>query len=43
MATTKKTARDDKKQKAVPKSAQNKPKTREALAEKKEQIGRAHV
>lgn len=36
MATTKKTARDDKKQKAVPKSAQNKPKTREALAEKKE-------
>jgi len=36
MATTKKTAKDDKRQKAAPKVAQNKPKTREALAEKKE-------
>ena len=36
MATTKKTAKDDKRQKAAPKTAQNKPKTREAHAEKKE-------
>ena len=36
MGTTKKPDKDDKKQKTAPKTAQNKPKTREALARKTE-------